>query len=47
MNTVFQSKDLMVGDRSIPDIALEPGACGGWQVNDADFALEVLLEASG
>jgi hypothetical protein len=47
MKTVFLSKDLMVGNRSIPDITIEPGACGGWQVNDADFALEVLDGITG
>lgn len=47
MNTVFQSKELMVGEARIPDITLAPGACGGWQIGDADFALEVLDVITG
>ncbi|MEI6072518.1 MAG: hypothetical protein WCS31_12050 [Verrucomicrobiae bacterium] len=47
MKTAFRSIGLVVGDARIPDITLEPGACGGWHVRDADFALEVLDGITG
>ena len=47
MNRVFQSEDLVVRDRRIPDIALDPGSCGGWLINDSDFAMEVLDGITG
>lgn len=47
MKAIFQSKDLVVRDRRIPDLALDSGACGGWQIHDADFAIEVLDGVTG
>ena len=47
MKTIFRSEGLVVRERRIPDIALEPQACGGWRVNDSDFAMEVLDGITG
>ena len=47
MKAIFQSEDLVVRNRRIPDLSIEPGACGGWQIHDADFAIEVLDGITG